>query len=1203
MALTKIPDRSTLSDGQFIQVEGPNNIASGFVYDQQQNALYAKESQILFPSKHGSSHVFEDPIPDATCDSPGLMSEDDKCKLDAMSQTRLGVLGFQGAGFPNDGGWLQGDVILAAGTEFIQLERVANVIRFTVDSPIPLNCACFRDGARVLMYNGTTKAIEDVKVGDLVITHKGRVKPVVKLFRNSHDGLVYNWKVDKHSGEGFAVTGNHPIRALERAHAFFPSGRVRKAIKERPRWIDAGELRAGDLVVRRRSHNSVADIQTIDILAELGDGFVERGGLVYALCADGFVDGMAYGIPRYLSINDDLLDFVGYYAAEGCASRKNGIRLSIHRDELAFGDIGAEIIRLLPTIFGLEASLHDRAPANACDIQVFSVPLAELLIKWFGKKRQKHFPDWVMALPAAKQQRIVAALIRGDGYITHQHSSRYFTLGLCARALIDQTLFMAERCGWEPANPAPIVSRNKIRYRLSITDSNAPDLCRLLGVACRAKKLSRERRAGKEVMRRVAEWSQEHFCGTVNNFEVADDNSYIVDGVVVHNCEECNQIFWVQDETDIAAIRPPTCSGKLPGANVYGEFKNFLFPEATIVDPANPSTTLNNKGNYPALTFTRYKNSVTPGKGEIQVVLVRNASNSAQTQVGFAFTPGQDGGRVECLFYTGLDNDGNQTTFRLDPNLEPGLLGSILYKGHLITKQMAVVVDYTANTLTANQYSCRLWDVQGAEPVGDAFTATNVWRYTNPENDNMSVDPKALVLDSTVDVLPAGTLIDIWSFQVAEINGSPILRYYFNKKPTFNAANAWTMLGGVQFGDLETARGETEPGPGSEDKTLSISVSEVDDFEPTIWGLTGFDDPVFVFDDVEAEGTEGTRLDVQHRAIIDTALPGLRILRSEDPTEPFSERPVVLWHRIATATSQLVRLDLGRPDETLFTPYDILLNAPIDHFDGAFMKVVGTGVVSGLNYIAVIGVNFKDIPQSGTVRIISQDGNRNSIWRYGRKMLFPASNEHWLILTGVADDDMPYPGNTGDVVELLHREFNAPCVRVQFTNEESSGEVSIQVKVGLLDMGLPYEGDVADDIDDFVRGLRPGYAVSSVYTQVASWSGVGPQPDSNFENFKIYDGGTGTDSVEYWNTVEVMLRGDQVWVWWNGLLVPPNSTLSQSLPTPVTVTTPYFPAPDSLATYGKFGLRMWPGSKIRRAEMRTQIRSFSELNYGQLELQ
>ena len=140
MSLVKIPPASSLQDGQFIQIQGPDGLVTGYQYDKQQRALYFKESQVLYPSFHGVSHIAEDPIPSATCDTPGLMSSDDKCKIDAMVQTRIGVLGFSGAGFPSDGGWMDGPIIFAAGTEFISIERIGNVIRWSCDSPIPINC-------------------------------------------------------------------------------------------------------------------------------------------------------------------------------------------------------------------------------------------------------------------------------------------------------------------------------------------------------------------------------------------------------------------------------------------------------------------------------------------------------------------------------------------------------------------------------------------------------------------------------------------------------------------------------------------------------------------------------------------------------------------------------------------------------------------------------------------------------------------------------------------------------------------------------------------------------------------------------------------------------------------------------------------------------------------------------------------------------
>lgn len=842
MAITKVPGYTTLSDGQFVQVEGPNQITSGYSYDEQQRALYFKESQVLFPRLHGASHIAEDPVPIATCDSQGLLSADDKCKLDALLQTRLGVLGFQGAGFPDDGGWMQGDIILAAGTEFISLERIGNVVRFTVDSPIPLNCAC----------------------------------------------------------------------------------------------------------------------------------------------------------------------------------------------------------------------------------------------------------------------------------------------------------------------------------------------------------------------------------------------------------EECTQIFWVQDETDIASIRPPSCGGKLPGVNAYGEMKVYLFPESTIADPNNVGATLNNKGNFPAFIFKRYDDAIAPGTGELEVILKRNSNNSLQTEVGWAFTPGATG-LVECVWFTGKDKDGNQTRFDLEPEPEANLLGALLYKGHLITKKMGVVVDYTNTILSSNQYTIREWNIDGGRAIGDAMTAKNVWQYINPENPPSGLNPSALIMDGTIDLLPIGTLVELWWFKVGEVAGEPIRRYYFSKKPTLNPNHIWTWAGSVQFGDVDIARAEVAPGAGSEDRTSAVQVSSIRTIERSMWGITGFADPLLEFDIANVAGTAGSDISLQHRAIIDNTLPGLTVLASSVAPTDFSERPIMMWNR-QNLCNALIRADIGRPSNSNFVPYDFLIRAAVDEHVERYMRVVGKGKLDdGTNYIRVCGVHFHDLPAFGAVRVLSPQMNSNAIYNYSRKLVFPSMVTEGTGGGGTAptaftavteptngfppnysaycdtialmcspNTNIPYPGDVGDIVELLHQEYSNTVVRCEFAFNPDTELVEMQYKVGLLDMSRGYEEDVIDDdADDYVRGLTPGYAVSAVYSQSGTYTGVGTQPDASPDGLVIYDGGAqvGGTSQEYWNRLEIMVRDNQLWIWWNQLLIPPSSILSATLPTPVSISTPYYPIPlNQNRAYGKMGVRMWPGASLRRFDVKTQITLFNEFNYGQLEV-
>jgi len=944
----KIPPSSSVVDQEFITVRGPNGIQTGFQYDAETKTFWRQPGSIIIPSFHGQTHVNEDPVPLATIDRKGLMDRNDKAKLDELVQMRLGVLGFQGAGFPDDGGWLQGDIILAAGTEFISLERIGNVIRFTVDSPIPLNCGC----------------------------------------------------------------------------------------------------------------------------------------------------------------------------------------------------------------------------------------------------------------------------------------------------------------------------------------------------------------------------------------------------------EECAQIFWIQDESDTQSIRPPSCAGKLPGVNSYGELKIYLMPENTIIDPSNPIPTLNKKSSYPAFIFKRYENSTVPGYGEIHAVLARNSNLS--TQVGWSMTPGATG-RVETVWFTGLDDEGNQIKFEFEPNKDADMLGVLLYKGHSLTRRMAVVTSYSSSILSDNIYNCKFWNIDSEKVIGDEFTAKNIWQYNNPGNSPSALDnPQAIVLDATVDLLPIGTLVQIWEFQVGEANNVRIVRRYFNKEPKINPYTLWSWSGAIRFGDLLIEREELRPGAASEDYAYEVDVSDIRLFERTIWGITVFEDRLILSDDGEATGgteteqilrsdsvskleasdpdlpqpntvirallastcvsglafivnqwvgyhlkftsgplsdqifqilqnasssvtllgdataaevgdtfdifTEGKTgepsgvpINNQYVADVDPSLPGL-VVKSTDP-EADSERPVYIWHRI-NHKNFYFKGYFGQPDSSRFPPIDVLLRAPVDSFDDVYMKIIRRGVYEtgpfrGMNYVVVKGVHWDDVPPSGVLRTLTGIF-RNETWHYYYKAAFDRWDDDGVALIGMNepflfDEDfvpevaentcgtgtgtgteitgtaqpgefVTVPGNT-TVAQLLHAEYNAACLRLEFSiNDTSDAEsVQLQFKGGILDMGTPYELELTNDpSEDLVRGMKPGdYAVSKIYTQDGFIVSGTENPQSDPDNFRCYFGGYLPTPIngetERWNMLEIMYRDDQIWVWWNGLLIPPDPTESAKLPVPVPVNTPYFPV-HSTVEIGKVALRLWPGAKLRQLEIRDQTMGFNEFTYGQLEI-
>jgi len=78
-----------------------------------------------------------------------------------------------------------------------------------------------------------------------------------------------------------------------------------------------------------------------------------------------------------------------------------------------------------------------------------------------------------------------------------------------------------------------------------------------------------------------------------------------------------------------------------------------------------------------------------------------------------------------------------------------------------------------------------------------------------------------------------------------------------------------------------------------------------------------------------------------------------------------------------------------------------------------------------------------------------------------------------------------------------------------------------------------------------------------------------------------------------------MIRDNQLWIWWNKLLIPPDPTANSALPQPVTIDTPYYPVNSGK---GKLGLRMFPGTRVREVEIQGQTRLFNEFTNGNIKI-
>ena len=345
-------------------------------------------------------------------------------------------------------------------------------------------------------------------------------------------------------------------------------------------------------------------------------------------------------------------------------------------------------------------------------------------------------------------------------------------------------------------------------------------------------------------------------------------------------CEECATIYWIQDESESRSVRPPSCNGIMPDISGYGELKIYAYPESNIFNPNKPTDFFNKKNIVPALIFKRYENDTVTNAAEYHLVLKRREDTTAN--VGWSMTPGSNG-VAECVWFVGSDSEGRQVRFDLMKDPNPGLLGAVLYNGHTITRRNAVITGYSTNVLDTNLYKVKMWSIQDNEVVGSEFEAQNVWKYDNPEDGDAT--PTSLVLDKTVQLLNVGEIIELYQFEISNVNGTRTFKSYFNKRPQLNPENIWSFSDGVRFGDLFEQRDDLNheigvTGTGTELIASIVNVSDIRVFEKDQWGITNLENDLLLSNDgsINQDGEYepgGTLINSRLQAKIDYQIPGL----------------------------------------------------------------------------------------------------------------------------------------------------------------------------------------------------------------------------------------------------------------------------------------------------------------------------------------
>jgi ribonucleoside-diphosphate reductase alpha chain len=106
---------------------------------------------------------------------------------------------------------------------------------------------CMPPDQEVLTAEGY-RPISEIKIGDLVVTHRNRLRPVLHKFERETEETLYIIRPKKMGYDDLRVTGDHKVYIVRSEWVNTHKSRDGLRLQHEPDWIPAKEIKAGDYV-------------------------------------------------------------------------------------------------------------------------------------------------------------------------------------------------------------------------------------------------------------------------------------------------------------------------------------------------------------------------------------------------------------------------------------------------------------------------------------------------------------------------------------------------------------------------------------------------------------------------------------------------------------------------------------------------------------------------------------------------------------------------------------------------------------------------------------------------------------------------------------------------------------------------------------------------------------------------------------------
>ena len=400
-------------------------------------------------------------------------------------------------------------------------------------------------------------AIEEVKAGDVVLTHDGYYSQIKATAIRPYDGPM----VELHTyGRTLKATPNHvlPYIPSPRRFAEYRNQRSHEAVKHADVvWGPIGKIKLGDFVFLPRMRR-VVDRRVLKLQQ------LERVGPHKLI---------KWKVP----LTQNLLKLIGLFVAEGSLG-SNSVTLSLGPTEAWIADLAkewfAEIGIKSRWFFRRHNIVISGTPSKGyIQLTACSAALTEFFKGFYNTKKQKELPTWCLYLPMFKQKALLAGMWMGDGTIIKndakdgylQYILRYTTT---SGTLAEQVSTLLMRLGFlpsmlvSPPSPKRTFVGTKALHQVSMTGRQLNDLGKILGgrfaeARGRGQQWKKTRAAFIVPVKAVL---TKHYTGSVYDLQVGGDAphrkggrpreyerklkpSYVANGISCHNSKVWEDLY------------------------------------------------------------------------------------------------------------------------------------------------------------------------------------------------------------------------------------------------------------------------------------------------------------------------------------------------------------------------------------------------------------------------------------------------------------------------------------------------------------------------------------------------------------------------------------------------------------------------------------------------------------------------------------